>query len=228
MEHNKHEGEALRLLLRSTGLQVKEIAKALQMTTQNLNYHCRQEKAKPGFVRIVKEVFPDLFLDRKPIGGLFVVNPSGAIENTNEPKEASNVSLTEWKEKNNMFIVPLKAYGGFLNGYERKVYENTLQRASFPLVRGECFAFEVEGFSMAPDYNPGDYFVGSTLEAFQDLVKSRPYVFQTIEGLILKMFEKIENDQAFLYSINPECNPVKPIHLKEIKKVYHKEAVIKF
>lgn len=127
----------------------------------------------------------------------------------------------------NMIVVPLKAYGGFLSGYESKVYDNTLQRVSFPLVRGECFSFEIEGYSMAPEFNPGDWFVGSRLEGFDWLVKSRPYVFVTVGGIILKMFNGIVDDHASLSSLNNDYNPVAPMHIREIKGIFHKEAVIK-
>ncbi|MDF2435326.1 MAG: hypothetical protein JWP44_4957 [Mucilaginibacter sp.] len=127
----------------------------------------------------------------------------------------------------NMYVVSLKASGGFLSGYENKVYDNSIQKISFPLVRGECFAFEIEGFSMAPEYNPGDWFVGSRLEGFDWLVKGRPYVFVTVGGIILKMFNGIVDDYANLSSINNDYNPVDPMHLKNIKGIFHKEAVIK-
>lgn len=127
----------------------------------------------------------------------------------------------------NMFWVPLKAYGGFLLGYENTVYLNSLKKSSFPLVKGPCFAFEIEGFSMIDMYYPGDHFVGSEVESFHHLTKGRDYVFQTIDGLILKRYENIEGDFIYLSSINEEYNPVKPIFLKDIKKVYHKEYLIK-
>lgn len=145
----------------------------------------------------------------------------------NKRPESNSTRIIMPSENGNMYLVPIRAYGGFLTGYERKVYEKTLQRVSFPLVRGECFAFEIEGFSMAPEFNPGDWFVGSPIEGLDWLVKGRPYVFQTIDGLIVKNFEKIEEDFAHLYSVNNDYNPVKPIYLKEIKKIYHKEAIIK-
>lgn len=123
----------------------------------------------------------------------------------------------------NMYIVPLRAWGGFLAGYERRVFD--LEKIPFPLVKGECFAFEIGGFSMLKEYKPGDYFIGSLIEGFDWLIKGRDYVFQTINGLILKRFVKIEDDLCYMESINEEYNPVDPMPLKEIKALYQREGV---
>lgn len=142
--------------------------------------------------------------------------------------QQDNIKRVSMQNDNlNMFVVSLKAAGGFLSGYENKVYDTTIQKVSFPLVRGECFAFEIEGFSMSPDYMPGDWFVGSRLEGFDWLVRARVYVFVTVGGIILKTFNGFNEDHALLSSINNEYNPVDPIHLKDIKGIFHKEAVIK-
>ena len=125
--------------------------------------------------------------------------------------------------KSNMYLVPIKACGGFLAGYEKQEFD--LEKIPFPLVKGECFAFEIDGYSMLSEYKPNDYFVGSKIEGFDWLVKGRDFVFQTVNGLILKRFEKIEDNMCFMKSLNEEYNPVDPIPLKEIKAIYQKEGV---
>lgn len=127
----------------------------------------------------------------------------------------------------NMYVVPVKAYGGFLSGYESSVFMDSLQKAPFPFVKGECFAFEVDGLSMYKDYLPGDWVVATLVENLEWLSKGKVYVFQTVDGIIIKCFERIEGDHLYLKSLNEEYNPVSPIHLKDLKKVYFKEKVIK-
>lgn len=133
-------------------------------------------------------------------------------------------------DKQNMFIVPLKAFGGFLTGYANKAYRDTIQRANFPFVRGECFAFEIEGFSMltkdTPEYKPGNFFIGSQLSGFDALVKGRTYVFVTIDGIILKEFVGTDDKKCLLRSLNEDYNPVDPIPLKSIKMLFHRESII--
>lgn len=129
--------------------------------------------------------------------------------------------------KSNLYIVPLKAFGGFLTGYADTVFMEGLEKVSFPFIQGECFAFEVEDFSMVPDYAPSDYVVCTPVENFNWLRKGKVYVFQTIDGLLLKIFDKMDEKFMYLKSINADYNPVPPIKLKSIKKVYYKEYTIK-
>jgi len=124
-------------------------------------------------------------------------------------------------------IVPLKAYGGFLNGYANRVFLDSLEYAQFPFIKGQCFAFEVEGFSMMPEITPGDYVVCTEIPDVNWLNKGKIYVFQTIDGLVIKVFEEIKNDEVYLKSLNEDYNPVKPIPQKSIKKIYYKEYIIK-
>ncbi|MFD2599865.1 helix-turn-helix transcriptional regulator [Sphingobacterium corticis] len=128
----------------------------------------------------------------------------------------------------NMWVVPIKAQGGFLEGYgDTVLLEQNVEKVYFPFIGSECFAFEIDGLSMVTDYMPGEYFVGTPIENFNHLVKGRVYVFQTIDGIILKEYEKIEDDYIYLRSQNNDFNPVKPIYLKEVKRVYQREMVIK-
>ena len=128
----------------------------------------------------------------------------------------------------NMWVVPIKAQGGFLEGYgDNVLLEQNIEKVYFPFIGQECFAFEIDGLSMVTDYMPGEYFVGTPIENFNHLVKGKVYVFQTIDGIILKEFVKIEDDFIHLKSQNEDYNPVKPIYLKEIKRVYQREMIIK-
>lgn len=129
-------------------------------------------------------------------------------------------------DKQNLTIVPLKAFGGFLMGYRNKVYLDSLQKTSFPWVQGECFAFEVEGFSMMPDYIPQSFVVTTQLEKLEYMQKGKDYVFQTIDGLVLKRFVSIKDTSCNIVSINEEYNPVKSMPLKSIKGVFFIEYKI--
>lgn len=144
--------------------------------------------------------------------------------------EDSNAKPAKFKGNGepNMWIVPIKAQGGFLSGYGDQVYmDKELDKVYFPFIAQECFAFEIDGLSMITDYMPGEYFVGTLLESIDHLVKGRVYVFQTIDGIILKEFVKVEDERIYLLSQNNDYNPVKPIHLKDVKRVYQREMVIK-
>jgi len=149
------------------------------------------------------------------------------IDSDQEVTKSNAIPFAGNTHNANMYVVPVKAYGGFLTGYESPVFLGGLEKSSFPFVRGECFAFEVDGLSMYKDYVPGDWVVTTPVEDLNWLSKGKVYVFQLADGIILKCFDKIENDFMYLYSLNDDYNPVKPVHLKDVKKVYFKEKVIK-
>lgn len=143
-------------------------------------------------------------------------------------KSNAKPALFKGNGQPNMWVVPVKAQGGFLEGYgDSVVMEQNIEKVYFPFIGQECFAFEIDGLSMVTEYMPGEYFVGTPIENFNHLVKGRVYVFQTIEGIILKEFVKIEEDNIYLRSQNEQYNPVKPIYLKEVKRVYQREMIIK-
>lgn len=128
----------------------------------------------------------------------------------------------------NMWVVPIKAQGGFLEGYgDNVLMAQNIEKVYFPFIGQECFAFEIDGLSMVTEYMPGEYFVGTPIENFNHLVKGRVYVFQTIDGIIIKEYVKIDEDFIYLRSQNEDYNPVKPIYLKEVKRIYQREMIIK-
>lgn len=143
-------------------------------------------------------------------------------------KPNAKPALFKGTGKPNMWVVPIKAQGGFLEGYGDSVLlEQNIEKVYFPFIGQECFAFEIDGLSMVTEYMPGEYFVGTPIERFNHLVKGRVYVFQTIDGIIIKEFVKTDEDYIYLRSQNEDYNPVKPISLKEVKRVYQREMIIK-
>jgi len=147
------------------------------------------------------------------------------------------ILLSPDSKTKNMLYVPLKAVGGFLAGYENKVYMDGIEHREFPEIKGQCFCFEVEGFSMYKSkvidgeiyetgYKPGSFVVATKVENFSWLSRHKDYVFQTIDGLIIKRYDKIQNDKFQLLSINDEYNPVPAVPTKAVKGIYFIEKKI--
>lgn len=121
----------------------------------------------------------------------------------------------------NCYYVPIKAYGGFLNGYENSVFLEGLQKFNVPFITGECFCFEIDGFSMADEYLPGDKVYCTKLTGVNELLKGKDYIFQTIDGILLKKFDKITDEKLQMISVNPDPKYLmEPVPLKNIKVVY--------
>lgn len=182
------------------------------------------------WIKGVNEPYPKTIVKINEMYGDFIDNLINDFDNEGQQDNKINykeVNSLPKTTKLNLMIVPLKAYGGFLNGYANRVFLDSLEYAHFPFIKGQCFAFEIEGFSMMPDIMPGDYVVCTEIPDTNWLNKGKIYVFQTIEGLCIKVFEEIKDEKVYLKSINNEYNPVTPIPVKSVKKIYYKEYIIK-
>jgi phage repressor protein C with HTH and peptisase S24 domain len=148
------------------------------------------------------------------------------LEDYPVPNKVSEVKESYTSGKGNIIYVPLIAYGGFLQGYANKVYIDSLEHFSLPGVIGEHFAFEVDGMSMWPMAAPGDTAIARPEEKIEWMVKGKPYVLQTTDGLLIKTYEGIKGEKAIFTSINPDYDGVE-IPLKSIKKVYFVTRILK-
>lgn len=131
--------------------------------------------------------------------------------------------------KANLWIVPVSAQGGFIKGFYERLFSYKIQRITFPFISGECFGFEVEGYSMfRPDdpvgsFPEGSYVICTINEDVDSLRVGSVYIFQTRDGLLLKVFNGIRENEIDLLSLNPDHNPVPPIPFDELQVVYNIE-----
>ncbi|HKR03503.1 MAG TPA: S24 family peptidase [Bacteroidia bacterium] len=139
----------------------------------------------------------------------------------------NKVSDVETKSQGgNIIHVPLIAYGGFLQGYANKVFMDSLQRFSLPGVNGEHYAFEVDGMSMFDLAAPGDTAIARLEEKVDWMIKGKPYVLQTIDGLLIKLYDGIKGEKWIFKSYNPEYKPIE-IPLRNLKRVYFVTRILK-
>lgn len=142
----------------------------------------------------------------------------------------SNTNFATPSQRDNLIIVPIKAYGGFHMGYDSKVFIDGLQRMHEPLIKGECYRFEVDGISMyyykvidgrllEDGYKPGSWVLATEVEAQDHMLKGKDYVLVTIDGILIKRFEKLEDKKAEFSCIN-DSFPNVILDRKSIKKIY--------
>lgn len=213
-----HQGNALKEAVKTCGKSATEVAKSIGLKSRKSLYNLyNTEELHPKYIKKLSEIGINLDIEIK------------------KPNITHNAKLrTNGSDVNNCYVVPVKAFGGFLSGYQDPVFLESLHKTSFPLVRGECFMFEVDGDSMIKDgdsdssYIPGSWVVGTLLESFDYLQKNKCYIFQTTDGIIIKQFSEIKADMCYLKSLNTDSAYKMPgIHLKSIKKVYFIEYKIK-
>lgn len=140
-----------------------------------------------------------------------------------------NVRRHEMGDKNNMWIVPVSAQAGFIKGFVNRHFSHQIRRISFPLIAGECFMFEVEGYSMFTmkdsegSYTDGSFVICTLNEDIENLRIGSVYIFQTADGLCLKIFIGFEKGEVRLKSLNPTYNPTPPIAMEDLQQVYNIE-----
>ncbi len=231
------ENQRLKNIRENLGVDQKQFASVLDMQQGSLS---DVERGRIGVSpKVLKKlealgINPDYILSGKGPMCLFdfeeVYNLFTA-QKLSEPTVKYNARPAIVSDNNysNLYVIPIKAYGGFLAGYANKAYMDSLEKIPFPFVRGECFAFEIEGFSMVSDdpkedsYPPGTWVITTEIESPTWCQKGKVYVFTTIDGIIIKEFVKLD-DHYHLKSKNTSKEyKVQPIPAKSVKKIFHIE-----
>lgn len=131
----------------------------------------------------------------------------------------------------NIIHIPEASYGGFLRGYEDVHFVEKLERWTSPGIYGEHFSIFHKGHSMVKkgdsrSLDPGDLLILKKEENFNSMVNGRMYSLQTIDGIITKIFDKIQDKKGYFHSLNPDYDG-EELPLKSIKVVYFVVRVIK-
>ncbi|WP_206367168.1 hypothetical protein [Sphingobacterium sp. SGG-5] len=123
--------------------------------------------------------------------------------------------------KPNLWIVPFRSYAGFLRGYGDGLgTKDNIEKIYYPLIKGEAYAFQIGGQSAFPLFPENTWFCGKPVESADDLVKGRLYTWQTIDGIVTKLFDGMDDEYFYVSSVNKDFNPVKPFHRKSVKVIY--------
>lgn len=138
----------------------------------------------------------------------------------------------EIEQKNgNILHVPLHSWGGFLIGYENKAFLDTLEPWSMPGIEGLHYSFPAKGMSLwkpgdERSIKPGDTLIARPEQTHQTMTKGFVYVLVTVDGLIHKVFDHIDNQQAHFISLNTEYEG-EVIKVKAIKMVLLLVRIVK-
>lgn len=141
------------------------------------------------------------------------------------PKKENQPIFTLYTDKKESFsnpIVPIKAQAGYLSTFFQDETEN-IKYIDLPFFESfvQKRTFEVEGDSMIPKFQAGDYIVCQAIENTQNLTSDKYYVLVSRqEGILLK---KILNDKQrkyyLLLSENPNYQPLIR-HWSEVDEVW--------
>lgn len=204
--------DALKELIKSKGFTADSFSRKIGMTRQGLYYQMMKKHVSPDIINKMCKV---LSVDKSEI----------------TISESTVQNVARETTQGNIIYVPLFAYGGFLGGYRSSVFIDQLEHFRLPGVMGEHYAFEIGGFSMLkPGHElsatPGDVAISRITEDFKHMVKGRGYILQTIDGIIYKIFDNINDERASFHSLNEDYDG-HTLPLKEIKRVYLVDFILK-
>lgn len=103
-------------------------------------------------------------------------------------------------EKENVELVPQKAYAGYVAGYQDTEFIKDLPKIKLPMLsRNATYrAFEIQGDSMLP-IQPGSVIVGEFVENLAAVKNGKMYVMVLKEGIVLKrVFNFLDEDSKLL------------------------------
>ena len=105
-------------------------------------------------------------------------------------------------------------------------YVELSSRAYLPMVRNGAVAFPIQGKSMIPVFDDGDWLLCYELERVEDVKSGSIYVIRTNEGVLLCKYIIKKGVKWELLSENSANFGVVPIEVEDINKVFKIEKVI--
>jgi transcriptional regulator with XRE-family HTH domain len=99
-------------------------------------------------------------------------------------------------------------------------------RAYLPMIKNGTVAFPIQGKSMIPVFDDGDWVLCYELEKIEEVKNGSIYILKTIEGVLLCKYIIKKGSRWELVSENSENFAVLTISIEEIQKVYRISKVL--
>ena len=166
------------------------------------------------------------------------INPSWLFESSEQmrlvnesPSFVPKVITVNSENKENVLLVETKAAAGYpQNILDRSWYEK-LPAFDLPLkeFRNASYrGFQVEGESMLPSLNPGDWVLARAVESIHSLRSSKIYVVVLEDSIMVKKIEvKPNSNRLSLISVNPNYASY-DIHAFQIQELWEVSSKITF
>ena len=179
----------------------------------------------PGFV--VAKLFED-----------HQINPSWLFESSDLMRLTSGKSslvpkviTVNSQDKENVLLVEVKAAAGYPQHIMDSSWYEKLPAFDLPLkeFRNATYrGFQVEGESMLPALNPGDWVLARAVDSFNSLRNSKIYVVVLEDSVMVKKIElKPNSNKLSLVSLNPNYDSYE-IHAFQIQELWEVSSKITF
>lgn len=179
----KEKGEVLlkniRYLIQNSGLNDGKFADKIEIDRSN-------------FSKIIKGKYPcgDAVVNKivlnLGVSKTWLLSGVGAMYLDSEAQEVNKqIREVEAKEKGEVCLLPVAAWGGTLQGYSSGVLERDCKKFKIP-IPGADFLIPISGDSMEPDFRPGDIVAIKRVDPALFIQWGKVYVIDTPNGCVIK------------------------------------------
>lgn len=165
----------------------------------------------------------------------FKINPLWLFGESNQQYlETSRASVipkvvtVDSADRDNMVLVNAKAAAGYPQNIQDTSWYRQLPAFDLPIpeFRNATYrGFQVEGDSMLPNLQPGDWVLARAVESLEDINANKMYVVVLHDAVLVKKLERAPgNSRITLISLNESYPPyeVEPAELQELWEVSSK------
>jgi phage repressor protein C with HTH and peptisase S24 domain len=168
----------------------------------------------------------------------FKINPLWLYGESNKQYlETSSVSVmpkvvtVDSSEKDNIVLVNARAAAGYPQNIHDTSWYRQLPAFDLPLpqFRNASYrGFQVEGESMMPNLEPGDWVLARGVDNWEDISPNRMYVIVLHDAVMVKKIEKIPGgDRIRLISLNESYAPYE-IETSQVQEIWQVSSKITF
>lgn len=168
----------------------------------------------------------------------FKINPLWLYgESSRRFLETSQVSVmpkvisVNSEEKENILLVNARAAAGYPQNIHDTGWYRQLPAFDLPLpqFRNATYrGFQVEGDSMLPNLQPGDWVLARGVENWRDINANRMYVVVLLDSVLVKKIEKLPGDERLrLISLNESYAPYE-VETHQIQEIWEVRSKITF
>lgn len=141
------------------------------------------------------------------------------------------VVTVDSSDNDNMILVNAKAAAGYPQNIQDTSWYKQLPAFDLPLpeFRNATYrGFQVEGDSMLPNLQPGEWVLAKAVEGLDDLNPNKMYVVVLHDAVLVKKIEKLRgNSKILLISLN-EIYPPYEIMAEQIQELWQVSSKITF
>ena len=214
---------------------LKQVRQKLELTQKEfgsrLGWHASTADLERGKIKIPGFVITYLLEE-------FSINPSwmyGRSDqmylNVNQFQVNPSVITLNSSGQENILMVDQKAAAGYPHNIQDKSWYEQMPAFDMPIpeFRNASYrGFQVEGDSMMPDFEEGDWVLARSVDAINDIKSSKIYIIVLTDSLLLKKISLSRGErQLVLISINEEYSPI-VIEKTEVQEVWEVRSKLTF